>query len=179
MKVDITGRHIEVTPAIRGYIQKKLAKLGKLLGDDISFHVIIDVAKDRQKAEILLKSRLLELTGKGQSDDLYNSIIQAVEKLERQALKQKGRLIEGKRSKAKEKSVATRTGSGGAAAKTPSGKSARVRKEALRKKPMTVEEASAALEGSDASFVAFRNADGGDMSVLYRHGDGSVRLIRG
>jgi len=83
MKVEITGRHIDITPAIRTYIQKKLGKFSRILGDDISFHVVAGVEKDRQNVEILLKSRLLELAGKGSSNDLYNSVILAIEKLER------------------------------------------------------------------------------------------------
>jgi len=110
MKVEITGRHIDITPAIRTHIEKKLGKLTKILGEDINFHVVIGVEKERQNVEILLKSRLLELAGKGSSDDLYNSVMLAIEKLERQAQKQKGKMIEGKRNKAMEKSVAVRTG---------------------------------------------------------------------
>jgi putative sigma-54 modulation protein len=182
---------MDITPAIRSYVQKKLAKFAKLLGDDTSFHVILDVVKDRHKAEILLKSRLLELAGKGQSDDLYNSIILAIEKLEKQALKQKGKLIEGKRSKAKEKSVATRTGVGDPTSKALRNakgaqdaddaprRPASVREEALNKKPMTVEEATLELEHADVPFVAFRNAASGDMNVLYRRKNGSLRLIKG
>ena len=179
MKVEITGRHIDITPAIRSYVQKKLAKFGKILGDDINFHVIIDVVKDRQKAEILLKSKLLELNGKGQSDDLYNSIIQAIERLERQALKQKGKLIEGKRSKAKEKSVATRTGVGEPTSRVLARKAAGVREETLNRKPMTTDEAILEIEHTAAAFLAFRNADSGDMNVIYRRKDGALRLIRG
>ena len=179
MKVEITGRHIDITPAIRSYVQKKLAKFGKLLGDDINFHVIIDVVKDRQKADILLKSRLLEVTGKGQSNDLYNSIIQAVERLERQTLKQKGKLIEGKRSKAKEKSVATRTGAGEPTSRSLARKAVGVREETLNRKPMATDEAILELEHTEAAFLAFRNVDSGDMNVVYRRKDGSLRLIRG
>ena len=106
MNVEITGRHVVITPAIRAYVLKKLGKFTKIFGDDINFHVIIGVEKERQTAEILLKSKMLELTGKGQSDDMYKSVMSAIEKLERQALKHKGKLIEGKRQKAKATSVA-------------------------------------------------------------------------
>ena len=61
MNVEITGRHVVITPAIRTYILKRLRKFAKIFGDDISFHVIIGVQKERQTAEILLKSKLLDL----------------------------------------------------------------------------------------------------------------------
>jgi putative sigma-54 modulation protein len=78
MKVEITGRHVVITPAIRTYVLKRLRKFAKIFGDNINFHVIIDVEKERQTAEILLKSKLLNLTGKGQTDDMYSSIVRAI-----------------------------------------------------------------------------------------------------
>ena len=110
MKVEITGRHIEITPAIRTHVQKKLGKFTRILGDDVNFNVIISLEKERQNVEILLKSRSLELIGKGASNELYHSVMLAVEKLERQALKQKEKMIDGKRHKGREKSVSETTG---------------------------------------------------------------------
>jgi len=65
MNVEITGRHVLITPALRTYLMNRLSKFVKIFGDDISFHVIVDVEKERQTAEILLKSKLLDLAGKG------------------------------------------------------------------------------------------------------------------
>jgi putative sigma-54 modulation protein len=179
MKVEITGRHIDITPAIRTHVQKKLGKFTRILGDDIHFHVVISVEKERQMVEILLKSRLLELAGKGISDDLYNSVMLAIEKLERQALKQKGKIIEGKRQKAKEKSVADRIEADEPAPRAVKRKSKTIREEALRKKPMTMEEAALELEEAAYPFLAFRNSESDEMNVLYRRKDGSLRVIRG
>jgi putative sigma-54 modulation protein len=179
MNVEITGRHIEITPAIRTHLLKKLGKFKRILGDDINFHVVVGVEKERQNVEILLKSRLLELNGKGSSNDLYNSITLAIEKLERQALKQKGKMIEGKRNKAMEKSVAARTEPDEPAPRTTKRKSSTIREEALRKKSMTMEEAVLELEQAEYPFVAFRNSESDEMNVLYRNKKGSLRVIRG
>lgn len=78
MNVEITGRHIEITPAIQTYVLRRLRKFTRILGEEIAFHVIIDVEKQRHTAEILLKSKLLDLTGKGETADMYSSIIRAV-----------------------------------------------------------------------------------------------------
>ena len=180
MKVEITGRHIVITPAIRTYVQKKLGKFKRILGDDIDFHVVVGVEKDRQNVEILLKSRLLELAGKGSSIDLYNSVLLAIEKLERQALKQKGKMIEGKRQKAaREKSDAAGTATEEPTPRTAKRKSVTVREEALRKKPITMEEAVRELEQAEYPFVVFRNSESDEMNVLYRHKKGTLRVIRG
>ena len=180
MKVEITGRNIDITPAIRTYVQKKLGKFTRILGDDINFHVVVGVEKERQNVEILLKSRLLELSGKSSSNDLYNSVILAIEKLERQVLKQKGKMIEGKRQKAaREKSATVRAVSEEPVPRAIKRKSVTVREEALRKKPMTVEEAMLELEQAEYPFVVFRNSESDEMNVLYRRKNGSLRVIRG
>jgi putative sigma-54 modulation protein len=172
MNVEITGRHILITPAIRTYLMKRLRKLEKILGDDIKFHVIVDVEKQRQKAEILLKSRLLDLTGKGQTNDMYDSITAAVEKIEKQALKQKNKIIEGKRQRTKAKSVVGEPTSKALAPKIS------VREEGVQGKPMAIEEAVVELNHSDYPFIVFRNSDSGDIHVLYRRKDGTIGLIR-
>jgi putative sigma-54 modulation protein len=178
MNVEITGRHVLITPAIRTYILKRLRKFVKILGDDISFHVILDVVKERQTAEILLKSKLLDLTGKGETDDMYNSIVRAIDKLERQALKHKSKIIEGKRQRAKAKSVATKLGVGESTARTLAQRTDGIREEEAQRKPMEVEEAVIELNHSEYPFVVFRNAESGAVNVLYRRRDGTIGLIR-
>ena len=177
MNVEITGRHVLITPAIRTYVLKRLRKFVKILGEDISFHVIIDVEKERQTAEILLKSKMLDLTGKGESDDMYNSIVRAIEKLERQALKQKSKMIEGKRQRAKAKSVAKKLGVGEPTARTLAQKTNGIKEEEAQRKPMVVEEAVIELNHSEYPFIVFRNADSGAVNVLYRRKDGTIGLI--
>jgi putative sigma-54 modulation protein len=178
MNVEITGRHILITPAIRTYLLKRLSKLEKIFGGDISVHVIVDVEKERQTAEILLKSKLLDLTGKGQTADMYQSIVLAVEKIERQALKHKSKMVEGKRQRAKAKSVATKLSIEEPATRAMAQKSKGVREEDVQRKPMAVEEAVIELNHSDYPFVVFRNVDSGDVNVLYRRKDGTLGLIR-
>src|SRR5437773_11196748 len=110
MNVEITGRHVLVTAAIRTYVLKRLRKFSKLFGDAINFHVILDVEKDRHTAEILLKSKLLDVTGTGETKDMYSSISRALEKLERKVLKYKNKVIENKRHITKTKSMAKKSG---------------------------------------------------------------------
>ena len=177
MNVEITGRHVVITPAIRTYVLKRLRKFARIFGDDISFHVIIDVEKERQTAEILLKSKLLDLTGKGVTDDMYSSIMRAIEKLERQALKHKSKMIEGKRQRAKAKSVADKLGVAEASARALAQRRNGIQEEEAQRKPMAVEEAVLELNHSDYPFVVFRNSDSGDVNILYRRKDGTLGLI--
>ncbi len=178
MNVEITGRHVVITPAIRTYVLKRLRKFAKIFGENINFHVIIDVEKERQTAEILLKSKLLDLTGKGQTDDMYSSIVRAIEKLERQALKHKSKIIEGKRQRAKAKSVARKFGVGETSDRILAQRSDGLREEEAPGKPMTVEEAAIELHHSEYPFIVFRNSESSAVNVLYRRKDGTLGLIR-
>ncbi len=175
MNVEITGRHVVITPAIETYVLKRLRKMTKIFGDNISFHVIIDVEKDRHTAEILLKSKLLDLTCKGETNDMYTSIVRAAEKLESQALRHKSKIIETKRHRAKVKSVAEKSGT--QTASRPARRSNGILEEEAHKKPMAVEEALLELKQSEYPFVVFRNVDSGAVNVLYRRKDGSLGLI--
>jgi putative sigma-54 modulation protein len=177
MNVEITGRHVVITPAIRTYILKRLRKFVVIFGDDISFHVIIDVEKERQTAEVLLKSKLLNLTGKGVTGDMYSSIMLAIEKLERQALKHKSKVIEGKRQRAKTKSVAVKLGVAEVSTRARAQKRSGIQEEEAQRKPMSVEEAVLELNQSDYPFVVFRNSESGDVNILYRKKDGTLGLI--
>jgi len=92
-------------------------------------------------------------------------------------LKQKSKLIEGKRQKAKAKSVANKMGVAEGSARASSRKRTGIKEEEAQRKPMTVEEALLELNHSDYPFVAFRNADSGDVNILYRRKDGTLGLI--
>jgi len=190
MNVEITGRHVLITPAIRTYVMKRLRKFDRFFGANSSFHVIIGVEKERHTAEILLKSKLLDLTGKGETGDMYTSIVRAIEKLERQALKSKSRRIETKRQKAKAKSVEEKSGvslvkgSARSGRKRPAGiqqaaaGAAAILEEGVPKRAIAVEEAVAALGQSEYPFVVFRNVESGSVNILYRRRDGSLSLVQ-
>jgi putative sigma-54 modulation protein len=138
--------------------------------------VILEVEKERHTAEILLKSKYLDLTGKGETGDLYSSILRAIEKLERQTLKQKNKKIKTKRHIAKTKSVAERSGiciSKAARKKTGDG----ILKEEAPRKPMHIDEALIELRQTENQFVVFRDVESGEVRVVYRRTDGSLGLI--
>ena len=176
MNVEITGRHLVITPALRTYVLRRLRKFSRIFGDDLSCHVIIDVAKTRHTAEILLRSKIVTVTGKGETPDMYASILRAVEKLEKQALKHKGKIIETKRQRPRTGTVSEKIAAS-ATVSRPARRTNGIEEEQARKKPMAVEEAVLELAQSKYPFVVFRNADSGDVNVLYRKKDGSLGLI--
>jgi putative sigma-54 modulation protein len=91
MKVIFTGRHVEVSDSLRASAQDRFAKMTTYLDDIIDVHVIFSVEKHRHQAEITLKTRRSEFVACAETDDMYLSLSQALDKLEVQAHKHAGK----------------------------------------------------------------------------------------
>src|ERR1700676_4989724 len=105
MNVEFTGRHYEVTPAVRKEVETGLTKLRKILGDRFETKVILAVEKHRHKAEITINPRNGPLVGLAQAKDMMIAVNQALDHLERQAVKYKTRWQSKKRSARKSEEV--------------------------------------------------------------------------
>ncbi len=99
MKVIFTGRHVEVTDSLRFLTQERLDKMTTYLDDIIDVHVIFSVEKHRHQAEITLKTRRSDFIACAETDDMYLSLSQALDKLEAQAHKQAGKHKAGFKTK--------------------------------------------------------------------------------
>lgn len=87
MKVNYTGRHVELTEPLKQFTQERLDKMATYLDDIIDVHVIMAVEKHRHEAEITLKTRANAFVASATTDDMYASLTQAIEKLDVQAHK--------------------------------------------------------------------------------------------
>jgi putative sigma-54 modulation protein len=91
MKVNYTGRHMELTEPLKQFTKERLDKMATYLDDIIDVHVILGVEKHRHSAEVTLKTRASAFVASATTDDMYTSITQAVEKLEAQAHRLQGK----------------------------------------------------------------------------------------
>ena len=89
MNLNVSGHHIEVTPAIRTYLQEKLGRVSRHFDHVIDAHVILTVDKLRQKAEATLRVRGKDLHCESEDADLYAAIDLLADKLDRQILRYK------------------------------------------------------------------------------------------
>jgi putative sigma-54 modulation protein len=94
MNLNVSGHHLDITPAIRGYVQAKLERVTRHFDNVIDAHVILSVDKLRQKAEVTLRVRGKDLYCESEEDDLYAAIDLMIDKLDRQVLKYKDRASE-------------------------------------------------------------------------------------
>lgn len=179
MKLDITGRHIDISPAIRDFTRDKLSKLDRWIDEVMEVHVILSVEKHRHIAEIVVKGRHNTFTGTDETGDMYASIGNVVDKIEKQARRQKDK-IAGRRKHAVPTSL-TMSGSeppsDGDDRSSASASPRIVRVNSTPMKPMTVEDAALSLLDSDNEFLVFRDARNQRVNVLYRRRDGNLGLI--
>jgi len=176
MRVDITGRHVDITPPLRQLIDRSLGKVERLLNDRaVSATVILTKEKYRHRTELVVHARGDHMmTGNGEANGWPLSVRKAAAKIEQQARKLKSRWTEDKRH---------HDGTGASAADAISGPaSPAARRPVVRAarypvKPMSVEDAALRLEAGRDTFVVFRNADTDAVGILYRRKDGNLALI--
>src|SRR5688500_16669617 len=94
MNVNVSGHHLEVTPAIRTYVQSKLERVSRHFDHVIDAHVILTVDKLRQKAEVTLHVRGKDLHYESDQEELYAAIDLLADKLDRQVLRYKDKLYD-------------------------------------------------------------------------------------
>lgn len=91
MNLNVSGHRLEITPAIRAYVQSKLERVTRHCDQVIDAQVILSVGKLQQKAEVTLHLRGKDLHCAAREPDLYAAIDRLIDKLDRQVLKHKGK----------------------------------------------------------------------------------------
>ena len=94
MKMEISGHQIDVTPALREYVNTKLERLQRHFDHVLDIHVILSIDKLDQKAEATMNLSGRTLHANGVSEDMYAAIDQLADKLDRQVLKVKEKLTD-------------------------------------------------------------------------------------
>lgn len=176
LKYNVRGENIEVTDALRGYVEKRLAKLEKYfdLSSDVIAHVNLKVYKNRTaKVEVTIPLPYLVLRAEETTDDMYRSIDFVSEKLERQIRKYKTRV----NRKGREKGVSEFF----VESETEEEKAPKefdiVRNKRVSLKPMDAEEAVLQMDMLGHNFFVFQDAETNGTSIVYRRNDGKYGLI--
>jgi ribosome hibernation promoting factor len=175
VKLQVKGRNLEVTDAIRSYAQEKLGKLDRQLHDPTRVELELMVERnpsiaENQIAEATIWTKGPILRARESSHDMKASIDQLVEKLERQV------------TRYREKRQRKGSRRDGVVVDEPpgipvEGEAVIVKSKQFPVKPMTAEEAVLQLELVGHDFFVFRNADSGEVNVVYRRRDGAYGLI--
>ena len=180
MRLDITGRHVTVTPALRELITQRLATLERVLNDAaVSALVILTKEKYRHRVEIAIHAAGdHSLSGTAEAASWVLAIRQATLKIEQQAKKLKGKWDSRKRQAAKQ--VRNRKAASATQDLAPSSQPdvPRVVRARYAVKPLSIDDAALHLERVDDAFLVFRQTDDDSVAILYRRKDGNLGLIQ-
>jgi putative sigma-54 modulation protein len=95
MNLEFTGRHIDVTPALKAHVEEQFNKIEHLFdGKPAKAHVIIEVERGMHRSEVIINWRNESLTANSSVPDMYQSLSQTIEKIEKQARKLKDKVID-------------------------------------------------------------------------------------
>jgi putative sigma-54 modulation protein len=178
VKIQITGRHIEVPDSLKSFVNSRVPKLEKYIDGITDVHVTFSAEKHRQIAELNVHSRgKLYLSAREASDDLKTSVQQVLEKIVGQAKKKQEKRIDRKRRAVKTAEVEGTFNLIAAGGEQPASGPRIIESRRFQIKPQSVEEAVLAIEDQGAEFLVFRNAANDRTNVLYRRPDGNFGLI--
>jgi putative sigma-54 modulation protein len=177
MSIDITGRHIEITEPIRKFATDRLERLRGAMDGVQEVHFILTVEKhQRHIAELNIKTRRDFYHAEEVSTDMYTSVAAAVDKVEKQILKDKERNVTRKRHN-NHKGVITTTSVVEVEEILGEQLPRIIRQNEVVAKPMSVDDAAVHIGGSDRDFLVFRNADTERLNVVFKRKDGNIGWI--
>jgi putative sigma-54 modulation protein len=184
MKLVIQGKNIEVTDAIREYVQQKIDKAVshfQALTTEVDVH--LSVARNpritsRQSAEVTIYANGAVIRAEEKSENLYASIDLVADKIARKLRKYKERKMSKNAAKtsvavAEQPPLPMPNGN-----RLPELPAQVVRNKYFAMPPMTVDEALEQLELVDHDFFVFRNVSTGEINVVYERNHGGYGVIQ-
>jgi len=187
MRLELTGRHVDITPALRRLVETKIGKLERVLNDSaVSAQAVLTREKHRHRTDITLHARGEKfLHGVGDSASWEASLSAAIGKISQQAQKVKGKWQGRKRQGvAKDvppalpglrQAVAVRPVVRGGSSRARMPRIVRTSRQTI--KPMTVSDAAKEMDIAREGVVVFRDPASAAIHVLYRRPNGELALV--
>ncbi len=174
MRFTFTAKQLQMSDDLRLYAEKKVGKIDRFFRTEPDASVTLSLERDRQTAEVTLRSGGMIYRASETTSDMYASIDAAVNAIERQIRKNKTRLAKRLRDGAFDAAPAQEE----PVEEDASFEVIRTKRFAI--KPMTVEEAILQMNLLDHQFFAFKNQDEGNtFAIVYRRNNGGYGLIEG
>jgi putative sigma-54 modulation protein len=175
MQLIIKGKNLEVTDWLRKYVEKKMGKLDRYLPTIGEVRIELSVqktksAKDRQVAQVTVRSNGVILRAEERTDDMFASIDAVLEKIYRQIARYKGKRFDRYRGQGEPLPVQEEL------VETEEERDI-VRTKDFRLTPMDEEEAIEQMELLGHDFFVFYNVSNQNINVLYRRKDGNYGLL--
>ena len=172
MSVNVKGRNINVTPALKEYVEKKITKVTKQFKTVGDISAVLKVEHGNHIVEITVPASGILLRAQETTKDMYSSIDLVVEKIERQIHKYKTRLMKRKYANFAETEPAP-----AAVPEAADEEFEIIKNMHFTMHPMTPEEAILQMNLLNHDFFVFFDPDLGSTSVVYRRKDGKYGLL--
>lgn len=172
MKFNIHGKKLDVTDAIKSYIEEKIGRLDKYFENpnDITATVLIKLRGNEQVVEVTINANKFVLRGEESNKDLYASIDKVSDKIERQIRKNKTRM-------SKKINIDLTKDFSLNFDEPEENNNIIVKRKTIENKPMDEEEAILQMELLGHEFFAFRNSETKDINILYKRKDGDYGIL--
>lgn len=177
MNVNVAARHMELTDALKSYVENGLDRIRVHFDKVTSADVVLAIEKHRHIAEINVHANGLRVHSRESSHDMYASVDAVLEKLDKQVRKYKERINRHQPRTAKEARDYQHQVIGFGGVETEEGKHHVIRHEKLPMRPMSIEEAAMQLDLVDDAFLVFSNAETHQVNVIYAREDGTYGVI--
>ena len=174
MEIIIRGEKMQITDAMKDYINEKLGKLEKYLenSDAVRANVIVKVKNHEQTVEITIPLKSFILRSEETKEDFYAAVDKTIDKLERQVRKNKTKLM-AKQNKASYDFNFEKIDF----KEEIEDEHKVIKRKTIEVKPMNEEEAILQMELLNHDFFIFKNVNTNNLSVLYKRKDGSYGII--
>ena len=173
MRIEYTGRHLEVPQAVRNLAERKLGKLERILHGITNAHVMLRADRRRQVAEVVVHSRQLDLSATESGGDLGQALKTAIDKLLHQAQRAQGR----RRDLRRREPVPPRAPRKAAPPPAAERGVRVIKSRGFVAKPMTLDEALLQMERRREAPLVFRERGASGVRVLFWRRDGHLGLI--
>ena len=172
MNLEVRGKNIEVTPALKEYVEKKISKVLKQFKAVNEIYAVLTVEKGDHTVEITVSANGILLRAQETTKDMYSSVDLVVDKIERQIHKYKTKLIKRKYNNFQENVAMPST-----IAPVDDEEFKVIKNKSFVMHPMTTEEAILQMNLLNHDFFVFFDPDYGGINIVYRRKDGNYGLI--
>ena len=171
MAINVRGKNLDITPALKDYVEKRVKKVTKYFDKTGDISVILRVEKGRHQVEVTVPVDGILLRGEESTPDMYASIDQVMDKLEKQIEKHKTKLEKRFRGGGFRADVASSVAVPDVEEETL------VRSKRFAVKPMDAEEAILQMNLLNHDFFMFLNIESEQVNLVYRRKDGHYGLL--
>ena len=177
MQVNITFRGMDPTDSLKAYVQERIEHVEKYFDRPVEVHAVLSLERYLHHADITIHAGHFLLRGRVKSEDMYKSIDEASNKIERQVKRYKDKLRTTKHRKDAGALKVRHDIYEPVPEVVEASKPKVVKSTELVVRPMMLDEAIMQMDLMDNDFLVFTNVKTGDVNVLFRRKDGNLGLV--